>query len=371
MLSINPIARVNVSVLRTSDSPSVFDTGLLLLKDSNYAAAKRLLTYNSWEEASAGLVEAGFADTTQAYKSAQKYFLADPAPSKLLVSCYPTSESPSDALAAVLNLTADFYGVCLGQAETDQVISALASYIEAASEHMVFVVPAVGTTSSQTAALALMGSLMSAGYKRTMAVFCTAVSDASAVMGTMMGLQLYHKNRAFSLCYKSIGGMSPVDLPEAKVIAIESVNGNVYITRGYTHIVFEKGSMASGARYDEILYLDMISDRLQNAAVSLLADNPDRMPQTDDASAQFINRFSSILMNFKDMEVIASGIWKGNSIGSISNGDVLDNGFALWADSYDSQSDEDRSAHKAMPIEVALIMAGSLESVVINVNVQI
>ena len=50
---------------------------------------------------------------------------------------------------------------------------------------------------------------------------------------------------------------------------------------------------------------------------------------------------------------------------------VLENGYALWADSYDSQPDADRQAHKAMPISVALTLAGSLESVVINVNVQV
>jgi hypothetical protein len=71
------------------------------------------------------------------------------------------------------------------------------------------------------------------------------------------------------------------------------------------------------------------------------------------------------------MGVLASGTWKGRDAGPLRSGDVLDNGFALWADSYDTQSDEDRAAHKAMPIHAALILAGSLESVVIAVNVQI
>ena len=41
--------------------------------------------------------------------------------------------------------------------------------------------------------------------------------------------------------------------------------------RGYTHLLLEKGTVSSGARYDEILYLDKIADDLQNAAVTLLA----------------------------------------------------------------------------------------------------
>ena len=45
-------------------------------------------------------------------------------------------------------------------------------------------------------------------------------------------------------------------------------------------------------------------------------------------------------------------------------------GFALWADSYDDQSEADRAAHRAVPIQAALTLAGSLESVVITVNVR-
>ena len=129
------------------------------------------------------------------------------------------------------------------------------------------------------------------------------------------------------------------------------------------------GTLITGERYDERLYLDMIADDLQQAAVSLLADNPDRMPQTDDSTAAFINRFSSILMNYTTRQVLATSRWRGAAAGPLSPGDTLENGFALWADSYDDQSDADRAAHRAVPIQVALTLAGSIESIVITVNV--
>ena len=114
MLSIEPIARVVVNAARTSAAPSVFDTGLLLIKDSGYAAAKRLKAYTSGTDAAAGLIADGFAATTEAYKAAVKYFAASPAPGKLLVSCYPSSETPAQALSAVLDETDGFYGIALG-----------------------------------------------------------------------------------------------------------------------------------------------------------------------------------------------------------------------------------------------------------------
>ena len=46
MLSVNPIARVVVNAVRSSASPASFDTGLLLIKDTNYADSRRLATVN-------------------------------------------------------------------------------------------------------------------------------------------------------------------------------------------------------------------------------------------------------------------------------------------------------------------------------------
>ena len=111
MLSINTIARVVVNTVRASASPASFDTGLLLVSDSNYAAARRLISYSSAAEAAAGLTGLGFGASTEVYKAAVKYFAASPAPGRLLVSCHPVSETPGEALDAVLDQTASFYGV--------------------------------------------------------------------------------------------------------------------------------------------------------------------------------------------------------------------------------------------------------------------
>ena len=104
--------------------------------------------------------------------------------------------------------------------------------------------------------------------------------------------------------------------------------------------------------------------------MNLIAENPDKLPQTDDATAQFINRFSSILMGYTDRGILASAAWWGSDIGPVKSGEMVENGFMLWADSYDNQSDADRAAHRAVPVQAALCLAGSIESIVITVNVQ-
>ena len=180
---------------------------------------------------------------------------------------------------------------------------------------------------------------------------------------------LQYRCGGFDFSYKTINRIQPSSLTESEATAIKALNGNVYLTRSYTHLLLEKGTVSSGARYDEMLYLDKIADNLQNAAVTLLAENPDRMPQTDDSTAQFINRFTSILSGYTDRGVLASGLWRGADTGPLHAGDTVENGFALWADSYDDQPDADRAAHKAVPVQVGLVLAGSVESIVITVNV--
>ena len=370
MLSIEPIARVVVNAARTTAAPSVFDTGLLLIKDTNYAAAKRLKAYTSGTEAAAGMVADGFAANTEAYKAAVKYFAASPAPGKLLVSCYPSSETPAQALSAVLDQTADFYGVALGAQETDANILALEAAVSAAEKPCMLFLALTGTPAQVTAEGSLLETLHARSSKRVIATCAAALSDAAAVMGTAMGLQLANGSAAFALCYKTVYGITPLDLAQTQIDAIQALGGNVYVTRGYSFHLLEKGSTPSGYRYDEILYTDMIAADLQAAAVSLLAQNTGKLPQTDDSTALFINRFSGILAGYTARGVLASAAWRGTAVGSIQPGDVLENGFALWADSYDNQPDADRQAHKAMPVSVALALAGSLESVVIRVNVQ-
>ena len=371
MLSIDTIAQVVVSASRPASRPSVFDIGLLLVKDGSFAAPKRLRSYASSAEAAAGLVADGFSAASEPYKAAMKYFAASPAPGSLLVSCYPQTESPSAALRAVLDITADFYGVALGQQETDANVLELDAEISGLSKPCMGFYPLLGTPADAAASGSLLSQLFGRVSRRCVCTYASAASDAAAVMGAAMGLQLANRASSFALCYKAIGGVTPSALTQAQVDAIQALNGNVYITRGYTFHLLEKGATPSGYRYDEVLYLDMIAADLQQAAVAMLAENTGKLPQTDDSSAQFITRFSAILADYTARRVLAAAAWRGAAVGAIQPGDVLENGFALWAESYDLQSDADRAAHRAMPIQAALILAGSLESVVINVDVQI
>ena len=97
MLSTDTIARVILNLTPLSAGVRSFDTGLLLIRDANFAASRRLASCDSSAAALSQLASWGFTDASDPYRSAAKYFAASPAPSRLLLSCYPSSETPAAA----------------------------------------------------------------------------------------------------------------------------------------------------------------------------------------------------------------------------------------------------------------------------------
>ena len=251
MLSIDPIARVIVTTTAATPTSSAFDTGLLLLTDEGFLAERRVRTFHSADEAAAQLIADGFDPDSDQVECVYKYFGTDPAPKKLLISCHPDSESPAQALAAAVNRTADFYGVAVADDMTKAEALALAEAATTAGIPMMVFLPVTGSPTEAVADGGLLATLKANANSRALGFYCFGAPEAAALLGLAMGLQLTHPNSAFALCYKSIAGITPMTLTEAQASAIKALNGNVYLTRGYTHRLLELGSTASGLRYFE------------------------------------------------------------------------------------------------------------------------
>ena len=143
-------------------------------------------------------------------------------PGRLLVSCYPASESPIEALDAVLQLTSDFYGIALADTRIDAELLALDTHLTGLDKPAMLFLALIGTAAETVATDSLLDKLHVAGSRRVIATYA-----AAAVMGCTMGQQSAHNSSAFSLCYKTVGGMQPSSLTQAQVEAIEALGGNV------------------------------------------------------------------------------------------------------------------------------------------------
>ena len=366
MLSLTPIVEVRVNADTLSAAGTAFSTGLILAPAdaASVSDIQRLRLYAS----AADMLQDGFTADSPAYLATLAYFAADPAPDRVYVSLYPAAESLPDALDAVLARSADFYGVFACETDPDRLLS-LADHLADSRCQAVLFCGATGSAAEAAAPAGLIHRLFDRAASRAMALFGADAYAPAALLGTAMGLSRASGEAPFALCYKRLPGALPTALTESEITALKALRANVYITRGLNRRLLENGTLSSGLRFDELLSVDRIAAALREAALSLLTDNPARLPQTDETSALFINRFSAILSGFTARGTLATAPWRGGSVGTLEPGDMVENGFLLWADSYDLQSDADRAAHRAMPIHAALCLAGSVETLVINIDV--
>ena len=319
-----------------------------------------------------------YVTTDPEYIAAQKYFGVSPAPAKLIVIKYDASaeHGPAIALADAIDKGAEFYGLYFcpasGMDESAQkghlveLVGALNS-----SDNGVLFYGTTGTASAITTENGLLDTMQKGAYKRALHIACTSdISDAAGIMGLAMGMTRTHPSSAYALCYKTAATVTANNFIQTEVESIQGMNGNVYVTRTRGRAAIERGTTASGMRYDEVLYLDSIKTELKNACYSLIADSDIKLPQADVTTTLFKNVISRVLEEYYGRGIISTFQWRGLPIADVETGDVVEHGYHIYADTYDNQTEQDRSDHKAMPMTILLCFSGSVESIVLNLQVQ-
>ena len=293
MLNLDTVINVNVNIGNSVADATAFDIGAILgptVVEDVLDPSNRYAEFDSLE----AMKDAGFAITAPEYKAAAKYFGVNPAPRKVVIINYAvtqgTEETPVTALAAAIAEGAEFYGLyyCPKASETAANIKTytvgLASALESLKRGVLFA-GVTGTASEIIVANGILDTLFQSETSRALCVACAAEEDdAAGVMGRAMGLSRTHKDAAFSLCYKDIGSATVCDFTQANVTAIKALNGNVYVSRMKGSAGIENGALASGLRFDEILYLDRIVYEIQTGVYRLMRSET-RLPQNDSTTA--------------------------------------------------------------------------------------
>ncbi|MBO7631860.1 MAG: DUF3383 family protein [Lachnospiraceae bacterium] len=387
MLNMNPVVRVNVSIGASSTLSSVFDIGAILTSEAGttdpLSASNRFVTYVSLEEVLNGNPsedKPAYAASTDTYKAAAKYFSVSPAPKKLCVIFFNaasgSTETPVTALADAIDKGVEFYGLYYipkpeeTAANIKTYITGIVSALDAIERGVLFY-GFTGTVESAIGTDSIVNSLFDARARRAVGMYCaSSLDDAAGMMGVAMGYTLSAETSAFALCYKGIASAAVNDLTQTEVDSIKEVNGNVFIARTKGGAKIENGATASGLRYDEVMYIDMLVKQIQEGLYAAIADSPTRLPASDATSSLFIGEIYRVLEEYYNLGVLAETAWNGDPVGTVGKGDMVGHGYYAYADSFDTQSAEDRAAHKSMPITVIICLSSSVESVVINLDVQ-
>lgn len=369
MLTFEPIVRVNVTTNSQAAESYKFDVGLILGPSTAINTAERIKTFNG----TSAMLAAGFTEEMPEYLAAVKYFAQTPAPEKVMIgridASTETPETPVQALTACLAKSSDFYGVYCTDATSSQ-IQALAEQAKTVGGIIVFF-SNNDTASAASGEAGIFSTLKTADHDRVIGIWSTDAHAGAALLGLCCGMANKHRSEAWALCYKELNGIAPSDVTSVELTALKAVNANVFVTRGTSMKLLENGAMASGMRFDEVLAIDRIASDLQAACINIITKTSTKLPQRDSTTTLFFNACARVCRNHLDMGVLSPGIWRGETFKNLEQGATLADGYTLMADSFDSQSDSDRRAKKAMPIYAAVHLAGSVESALIEVAVQL
>ena len=366
MLTLDPVVHVNVSVAASAVAVTTCDVGLIVVSAGNTVAQDdRAKSYTNLASA---LADFSGDDNAAIRTAITMYFNANPTPKALVVGKAASGESVETALNAIRDKNGDWYGVYwVGADATKQ--QAIDEWLNAANFGIQFAT-VTGNSVDNVLSNTLVTNLATQGSRRTCLLYSTVPAEAAAIMGTAMGCSNEYNSATWQLCYKAIAGLTPVAISQTDLERLTGANISVYVPRRYTQNILERGATPSGFRVDEVIALDKLATEIQEACFDLIASSASKLPQTDSTSTQFISAITGVLERYANIGYIQPNIWRGKGFGNIETGDALEKGYSIWADSFDHQTAEDRAARKAMPIYVGICFCGSVESVVINVNVQ-
>lgn len=364
-LLLSDIVEISVVLSPVATIRSGFNIGLIVGSSTHISASDRVKVYTGI----AGMIADGFLSTEAEYKAATLYFSQNPKPTKVAIGRWDTtgSETALQAITACRVKNTDWFACYLcGAVKAD--ILAIAPYIEAVEPDSAFFYTTADADVLAGTAGNVMLTLKAALYMRTIGQYSTYQDAAVSIMGYAMGANTGLANTAYTLAYKSEVGVTPEVLTADQLAIMEDQNGNYYVNRGNTYNVFQQGIMANGMHFDELINLDMLKNDIQLAVMDLLT-GVSKVPQNESGITLLVSAITSPCNSARDRGFLSPGIWNAPSILNLDTGDTLSQGYVILTETIDSQSELDRSSRIAPPIYVCVKLAGAIEFVAIQINV--
>lgn len=283
------------------------------------------------------------------------------------------AESPLDAIVALAEASNGWYGSMFAASvmPTDNQNLAICPFIEAQSVTRIF-----GVTIQNTNVLSsevtndLASEMKAGGFEQS---FCQYSSSSPYAVASMFGrafsVNFTAQNTMIDLMYKQEPGVAPENLTTSQANVLQSKRCNVYVGYDNDTSILQYGVMSGPAYFDEIFGLDWFQNAVQTACYNVLYTSGTKVPQTDAGVNQFVNAIGSVCDQAVNNGLAAPGTWNAAGFGQLSQGQYLKTGYYIFAQPVALQSESDRAQRKAPPIQVALKLAGSIQTVDVLVSV--
>lgn len=281
-------------------------------------------------------------------------------------------ETLVDAIAALINRSGDWYAGVLADAGVDNAsIIAAAQLIEAQDKKRVFGVTIQDTTVlDSTITNDLASQLKDLELRRTFTQYSASSAQAVAsFFGRASTVNFQGSNTTITMKFKQEPGVAAEVLTQNQAQTLRDKNCNVFVAYDNETSIIQEGVVANGSFFDEVQGLDWLENDVQTAVYNLLYTSLSKIPQTDPGTHLIITTIEDRLSQAVNNGLVAPGKWNAGGFGQLKQGDYLSKGFYCYAPPVASQSQADREARKAVPIQVAVKLAGAIHFVDVTINV--
>jgi hypothetical protein len=341
--------------------------------------------YRTYSDSDSVITDFG-ADAPESL-AALAYFGQSPTPKTLLIANKAKDATLSETVSALLaDYGRNFYGFSLALSSnvSDDDIFTVAQLIEASSDSHIFGVTlndktGISNTVYTEDSTDVASKLKRGSYTRTCLFYADYDANDTAyrlnkyfavsALGRMFSVNFYGSKTTLTLKFKQSPSLQPSNLTTTEVTNLEARNINVYAMYENDTYIIEQGVMCSGMWADERHGSDWLQNAIQTEVYNLFYQSKTKLTQTNDGVALILSRIANVLDVAVNNGLVAPGTWNSDGFGDLAEGDYLDSGYYLYAESVDEQLQSEREARHAPAIQCAIKLAGAIHDVDITVNV--
>ena len=225
-------------------------------------------------------------------------------------------------------------------------------------------------SSTNTADIASTLSTAS-GYDRTFIQYSSSNPYAAvSIFGVFATVNYSGNNTCTEAAFRSEPTITPEVLQPAQSQTLNSKNCNYFATYSSGNSFVQKGVCCSGKWIDSVIGVDAFINALQVAGINCLQGLP-KVPLTPSGVSTLEAYYTRVCEQFVTCGLLGKGrIWNGQSIGALTNGSTLPEGYYIYCPSVNSLSQAQIQQRMAPVMTICVNLAGAINSSQINVSVE-
>lgn len=193
----------------------------------------------------------------------------------------------------------------------------------------------------------------------------------ASIMAQILTVDYTANDTAINTMWQEEPGIIAENLNQQQSDTLKAKNANVLALYNDGSNIFQYGTTADGNFIDIVIGGDALGIAVQQAVFAALKTAGTKIAQTDAGMALLTHAVENVCLQFKNAGWIAPGQWNGPvTFGTLTVGQTLDKGYYVYAAPVDTQPQAQRSQRIAVPIQVAVKLAGAINTASVAITVE-